>query len=553
MLSVNKPAFPSGSASVQALRAKVDKHPQTSKTKNNTKLRWLNKRESLEAASLTQEDLLSPGFSLSELKGFLTFIAEYRKKGFVKCEAHKHNDHVLSLDGGVKKDGNYHPRMICKVRDGDERLSHSFNPLTLWYQLPVVVPGHLHKVLNYVQELFPPPPDCPILCSPILTDEPQEEEFQDVLDETNENIPLSPSGKTYKQEALECFSPMALNKTKHLEEIPKNSRGWIQVKSSPRLGSKRPPSPNTSTSNPFEILSDKKQARRGMEEKLRLMDRDIEELSRSLASTKPTTPVRPRARKPSPLKDLTNEECIILSSSLPELPQLESNQTKTVDDLSILVKKPPSFSDVAKKLLNNDFGVKKRFSTIKESRPKNKEEALLVFAGKDLSQINKVKTKLELVYVIGMKKNNRALIRDSLRLWNIDTRKIIDISFVGREITSLLIPKAEAPKIIDLIETIPGKTVLINFDPLDIKHMSTLHKYKNMNESQLREEAKRLAIKRFESQAERLPESREGTKRFLLMQAHKLRFPDTQETARPITPTTSTCPDVVSSNQELQC
>ena len=165
---------------------------------------------------------------------------------------------------------------------------------------------------------------------------------------------------------------------------------------------------------------------------------------------------------------------------------------------------------------------KKAFPTKGEKRTLSLEEADWVLSGKSLSRFGRPRTRLRMIYFLNMARNSRNHIRAALRAFKIDTRKILDIGFVGYNITSLLVPDEYCEEVIEKMKIFPKATYLEHFDMLDTTHMSKLAKYKDMSADQLRTEALRLARSRLLRQAEGLPKSRVGTFNFLMMQANSL-------------------------------
>ena len=157
-----------------------------------------------------------------------------------------------------------------------------------------------------------------------------------------------------------------------------------------------------------------------------------------------------------------------------------------------------------------------------QKRTLSLEEAGWVLSGKSLSQFGRPRTKLRMIYFLNMSRNFRNHIRAALRAFKIDTRKILDIGFVGYNITSLLVPDEYCQEIIEKMKLFPKAIYLEQFDMLDTTHMAKLAKYKDMPADQLRNEALRLARNRLFRQAESLPKSRVGTYNFLMMQANSL-------------------------------
>jgi hypothetical protein len=89
----------------------------------------------------------------------------------------------------------------------------------------------------------------------------------------------------------------------------------------------------------------------------------------------------------------------------------------------------------------------------------------------------------------------------------------IDIQFVGKGITSLLIPATRETFYQSQLGKIEGFTVLDAFDPLDVTHMKTLTKYQGKTDADLLIEAKRLGKQRLEKIIRQLPEYRGGMRK----------------------------------------
>ncbi len=165
---------------------------------------------------------------------------------------------------------------------------------------------------------------------------------------------------------------------------------------------------------------------------------------------------------------------------------------------------------------------KKTFSTKGEKRTLSLEETNWVLSGKSLSRFGRPRARLRMIYFLNVSRNSRNHIRAALRAFKIDTRKILDIGFVGYNITSLLVPDEYCEEVVEKMKIFPKATYLEQFDMLDTTHMSKLAKYKDMPADQLRTEALKLARYRLLRQAEGLPKSRVGTFNFLMMQANSL-------------------------------
>jgi hypothetical protein len=191
----------------------------------------------------------------------------------------------------------------------------------------------------------------------------------------------------------------------------------------------------------------------------------------------------------------------------------------------------PGKSKKAPKPQQSEVVAKRKFFGKASKKVLTSEEAHWVLSGRNLSQFGRERNKLRMMYFLNMARNHREHIRAALRTLKIDTRKILDIGFMGSNITSLLVPENYCSEVIEKMKAYPKATFLEDFDLLDTSHMSKMVKYKNMTMDELRQEALKMAQSRLRRQAEKLPKSRTGTYNFIMMQANSLSLEGNRRTA----------------------
>jgi hypothetical protein len=144
---------------------------------------------------------------------------------------------------------------------------------------------------------------------------------------------------------------------------------------------------------------------------------------------------------------------------------------------------------------------------------KRKEDAVkLLHTGKIPD--HRKKAQLEVIYVKGIKRQRRDYLRLALREEGVQTREIIDINFIGKSVTTMLVPKEAKERITTSISRISGISVDLTFDPLDTGFASTLEHNRDKSPAQLFAETMKAACMRLKRQIEKLPEKRIGTKAF---------------------------------------
>ena len=144
-------------------------------------------------------------------------------------------------------------------------------------------------------------------------------------------------------------------------------------------------------------------------------------------------------------------------------------------------------------------------------------ECDLIYKGIDPS-----KKRLHEVYITGIKRTKKSLLRMALRVDGIETNHIVDIGFVGKSITCFLIPVEFVAIFVESIKKTNKFTILENFDPLDITFMKNLPQYNGKSEIELLILARKLAIERLKRHMERLQASRVGTKKYYEIQVRKM-------------------------------
>ena len=148
-------------------------------------------------------------------------------------------------------------------------------------------------------------------------------------------------------------------------------------------------------------------------------------------------------------------------------------------------------------------------------------ECDLVYKGIDPS-----KKRLHEVYLTGIKRTKKSLLRMALRVDGIETNHIVDIGFVGKSITCFLVPVEFVATFIGSLTKTKKFTILESFDPLDITFMKDLPQYVGKTDGELLIIARKLAIERLRRHMERLQESRVGTRKYYALKLKKLEQED---------------------------
>jgi hypothetical protein len=132
------------------------------------------------------------------------------------------------------------------------------------------------------------------------------------------------------------------------------------------------------------------------------------------------------------------------------------------------------------------------------------------------------KKRMTEIYVGGLRRTYKSLIRQALRADGIPTSNVVDLQFIGKNVTMLLVPVELADTVLTPLKLVKHFKVIDNFDPLDTTHMKTLPQYQGKTEDELRTIARAQATKRIQKYIDKLPESRAGTRKYYSIQLHKL-------------------------------
>lgn len=124
------------------------------------------------------------------------------------------------------------------------------------------------------------------------------------------------------------------------------------------------------------------------------------------------------------------------------------------------------------------------------------------------------KKKMVEIYLGGLKRTFKSMIRKALAADGVPTRQIVDIQFVGKNVTMLLVPVEQLDVILDPIRKIPHFKVLETFDPLDTTYMKSLPQHQGKTDAELLVIARTQAQKRIQRYIDKLPEARKGTRNY---------------------------------------
>jgi hypothetical protein len=144
----------------------------------------------------------------------------------------------------------------------------------------------------------------------------------------------------------------------------------------------------------------------------------------------------------------------------------------------------------------------------------------LVFRGIDPN-----KRRLHEIYVTGIRRTRKSLLRLALRTKGVDTNNIVDIMFVGKSVTMFLLPVEFAETMKGSLLKVPGIHTIDSFDPLDINHMKSLPQYAGKSDAELQLLARSQAINRIRKHIEKLSTTRVGTKKYYEIKMKGLETP----------------------------
>ena len=178
--------------------------------------------------------------------------------------------------------------------------------------------------------------------------------------------------------------------------------------------------------------------------------------------------------------------------------KLVGNKSKTIQPVwnKVAIQKPP-------RNITPNIPLAKRRTKILEMTAEIKK---MIYDGRD-----PLKAKLTEMYVYNMHRTTRGNLRKALRSDGIDTSKIIDIQFIGKSITLLLIPDAFKSELISKLNALKRFQILDVFDPLNVCFMKTLPQYEGKSEEELLRIAMEQAKDRIARHIGSLPTSRVGT------------------------------------------
>lgn len=149
------------------------------------------------------------------------------------------------------------------------------------------------------------------------------------------------------------------------------------------------------------------------------------------------------------------------------------------------------------------------------------EQRQLIYSGKDPRKV-----KLADIYIVGMRRIRRPDLRGALRADGIPTKSIVDIQFVGKNVTVLVTAAdnqaqlhAELTK---LSQSRSFSVMPIAFNPLDISKLKGMKQYSGKTDAELTVLVVKQARERLERQASYLPTYRTGLKKYYSGQAKRL-------------------------------
>lgn len=472
----------------------------------------------------------------------------------------------MNSDGFIDKK---YARMVCfhKQPDGSVK-THSLNTLSLWYQLPTVEEG-LVNALHWVSYQFPPPEGEVVICRPCPSEYAPLEEFVEASseeesdDEPHPQSKLSPKGKTYK-EVGEELATMILKKEDGKKFFNQSNYNLKPCENTPDLhliGGKRLPS--TPLFNRLEDGFESKIPRRAVVTPLKVPNSPKSPSPLSAFEyqpgwtpglAKPPKELLPESEKKSVACEnrfglLQEERSSIIESIVEEVQSLiqSSPLFKRMEEISSRISKvyagQSNYAAAVKMHPANNAGhvvhidqktrtkgVISQNSTEARKVPKelNEDARAQVYKG-----IDPRKKKLIEIYLGGLKRTLKSMIRLALKCDGVNTSHIVDLQFVGKNVTMLLVPQENVAEMLNVLKGIKHFAVLETFDPLDITFMKGLPQYAGKSDAELLSLARKQAETRIQRYIDRLPEFRTGTRNYYTMRLKGVKTPNMETSKTP--------------------
>lgn len=404
------------------------------------------------------------------------------------CPEHLGIPHKIIKAGWVDKRW---ARFKCCSAGGD----HSGSVCALWYQINGTVPKELVPELEKCFR-YPPPAKADVTCRPCP------EKYLSSKDDTPIS-PLSPRGKSYYEEGILNSGRDARNEWVTILGPNKRSIFSTPSTSSPMRG----PSQNS-----FEPLA----KRNKLEETILEIEanaKELEEEQKKQYGGSPRKIIRPkRVIEPATLEDYLTVSCRPEAEEISLIKREASLEGKDEATKKIAT---ASWAEAAKAAPPR--GTRPNLPVFKKFLPINEETKKMIYDGRD-----PLKAKLIEVYVHNMHRTIRGNLRKALRSDGIDTSRIIDIQFVGKSITMLLIPSDFKNELSNKLNALKRFQILDAFDPLDVSFMKTLPQYQEKSEEELLRIAMDRATARIARYIASLPNSRVGTIKYYKIIQSKL-------------------------------
>jgi hypothetical protein len=124
------------------------------------------------------------------------------------------------------------------------------------------------------------------------------------------------------------------------------------------------------------------------------------------------------------------------------------------------------------------------------------------------------RTPLTEVYVEGIKRNKKGVVRKMMVFYKVAVKHIVDIHWLNAYTIVLTVPKSREGELTEQLKLVPETRVIDAFDPLNITDMKKNPRYIGKSDAELIMEACKLGQERMGRAIESLPANRKGTRAF---------------------------------------